>query len=325
VTNDTTRQGPAPLGRWPESKRQMGIGLMMPMSDGSTYGPTPRFADMLEVARHAEAAGLDGLWFADHFIMQTPPGEGEIRGVWEAYPLMAGIAAGSSRITLGVHVTCLGWRNPIIVTKMSEVIDEISGGRFVLGVGAGWHKPEYDMFGFPWDHRVSRFEDAIRIIGPLLREGKVDYEGRFFQARNAVNEPRGPRAAEGGPPILFGSSGQRMMALMAEFGDAWNTNWHSSAADAVPLIEAMERACEEAGRDPATMVKTVGCPIAVDRAFGRRANPITGSAEQIAESLQAFRDLGFRHLVAGLDPSTPDGIERFAEVVALLDRHNGEA
>jgi alkanesulfonate monooxygenase SsuD/methylene tetrahydromethanopterin reductase-like flavin-dependent oxidoreductase (luciferase family) len=316
--------GPAPLGRWPASKRQMGIGLMMPTSEGSAFGPTPRFSDMVEIAQTAESLGFDGLWFPDHFIMQIPPGEGDVRGVWEAFPLMAGIAAMTSRIALGSLVTCLGWRNPVIVTKMSEMIDEISNGRFVLGVGAGWHEPEYEMFGFPWDHRVSRFEDAIRIINPLLREGTADHTGKYWQAQDAVNMPRGPKAEEGGPPILFGTSGPRMLRLMAKYCDAWNTNWHSEAAAAEPMIQAMEEACNEMGRDPATMVKTVGSNAAVEGALGRRANPIAGEPAAMAETIQGFRDLGFRHWVAGLDPATPAGLERLAEIVALLDRHNGE-
>ncbi|CAN5850729.1 LLM class F420-dependent oxidoreductase [soil metagenome] len=316
--------GPAPLGRWPASKRQMGIGIMMPTSEGSAFGPTPRYRDIVEVAQKAESLGLDGLWFPDHFIMQTPPIEGDVRGVWEVFPLMAGVAAMTSRITLGSLVTCLGWRNPGITAKMSEMIDEISGGRFVLGAGAGWHEPEYEMFGFPWDHRVSRFEDAIRIINPLLREGAVDFEGEFWQARQAVNAPRGPRAEEGGPPILFGSNGPRMLRLMAGFGDAWNTNWHSDASETLPNIQALEAACNEMGRDPATIVKTVGSSVAVEGSFGRRPDPISGEPAAIAEKIQAFRDLGFRHLVAGLDPATPAGVEHLAKVVALLDEHNGE-
>jgi alkanesulfonate monooxygenase SsuD/methylene tetrahydromethanopterin reductase-like flavin-dependent oxidoreductase (luciferase family) len=319
-----SKTGPAPLGRWPASKRQMGIGIMMPTSEGSAFGPIPRFSDIVEVARKAEELGFNGLWFPDHFIMQTPPGEGDIRGVWEAFPLLAGIGAMSSRITLGTLVTCLGWRNPGIVAKMSDMIDEISDGRFVLGVGAGWHEPEYEMFGFPWDHRVSRFEDAIRIINPLLRDGSADHQGRFWQANEAVNSPRGPRAAEGGPPILFGTNGPRMVRLMAKFGDAWNTNWHSDPSETLPNIQAVEAACEEMGRDPATIVRTVGSNVAVEGALGRRANPISGEPAAMAETIQGFRELGFRHFVAGLDPTTTAGLEGLAEVIELVDRHNGE-
>ncbi|MGD9713975.1 MAG: LLM class flavin-dependent oxidoreductase [Thermomicrobiales bacterium] len=302
----------------------MGFGVMMPVSEGSAFGPTPTFQDIADVSRHAESLGLDALWFADHLIMQTPPKEGEVRGVWEPYPLMAGVAAVTSRITIGTMVSCLGWRNPAIVAKMAEMIDDISGGRFLLGVGAGWHEPEYEMFGFPWDHRVSRFEDAISIISPLLREGRADYQGEFWQAVDAVNSPRGPRAAEGGAPILFGTNGPRMLGLMARFGDAWNTNWHLTAGETVEKIEAVDAILDNAGRDPSTLVKTVGSNVAFAGATGRRGNAISGAPAEVAESFQAFRDLGFRHMVVGLDPATTAGIDSLAEVISIVDAHNGE-
>ncbi|CAN5688987.1 LLM class flavin-dependent oxidoreductase [soil metagenome] len=320
----STEAHPAPLGRWHASKRKMGIGFMLPSSEGSAFGQLARYRDMVELTQHAERIGFDGIWIPDHFIMQIPPVEVETRGVWEAFPLMAALAAETSRITIGVLVTCHGWRNPVLVAKMSEMIDEISDGRYVLGVGAGWHEPEYEMFGFPWDHRVSRFEDAIQIINPLLREGTADYQGKFWQANQAVNAPRGPRAAEGGPPILFGTSGPRMLRLMARYGDAWNTNWHASASDTVSHIVAVQEACEDVGRDPETIVKTVGSNVAVERATGRRANPISGTPSEIAERIQEFRDLGFRHWVAGLDPTTVDGLDQLGEIVQILDAHNGE-
>lgn len=321
MTSTTT---PAPLGRWPDSTRKMGFGVMMPVSEGSAFGPTPTFQDIAGVARHAESLGLDALWFADHLIMQTPPGEGEIRGVWEPYPLMAGVAAVTESIAIGTMVSCLGWRHPAIVAKMVEMIDDISGGRFIFGVGAGWHEPEYEMFGFPWDHRVSRFEDAISIISPLLREGRADYRGEFWQANAAVNAPRGPRAAEGGAPVLFGSNGPRMLKLMARFGDAWNTNWHANAAEAQEKIDVVDRTFEEAGRDPATLVKTVGSNVAFAGATGRRANAISGSPQAVAEAFQSFRELGFRHMVVGLDPATNGGLDSLAEAISLVDKHNGE-
>ncbi|MCC6942957.1 MAG: LLM class flavin-dependent oxidoreductase [Thermomicrobiales bacterium] len=313
-----------PLGRWPASRRQMGFGVMMPVSEGSAFGPTPSFQDIAAVSQRAEQAGLDALWFADHMIMQTPPKEGDVRGVWEVFPLFGAVAAVTSTINIGTMVACLGWRNPGIMAKMVEMIDDISNGRFVLGVGAGWHEPEYEMFHFPWDHRVQRFEDAINIISPMLREGKADYRGEFWQATDAVNAPRGPRADEGGAPILFGTNGPRMLGLMAKFGDAWNTGWHATVTESEEQRQTVDRIMEENGRDPATLVKTVGSNIALANSTNRRPNPITGSATEIAERIQTFRDAGFRHMVVGLDPSTEAGIDLLAEVVALVDGHNGE-
>ncbi|HEY8445483.1 MAG TPA: LLM class flavin-dependent oxidoreductase [Thermomicrobiales bacterium] len=309
---------PRPLGRWPASSRPMGIGFIMPISDRSAFGGTPRFRDMLEMTQVAEELGYDAVWIPDHFIVQ--PEDAPTRGVWEGWTTVAALAAGTSRITLGIFVTCLGWRHPSIVAKMAENLDEISDGRFVLGVGAGWHKPEYDMFGFPFDHRVARFENAISIIAPLLREGQADVQGPYYSVHNAVNLPRGPRGAEGGPIILVGTDGPRMMRLTARYADAWNSAWHHDPSTLKPLLAELDEACREVGRDPATLVRTAGTNIALDGYLGVRPNPVRGTPEQMAEVALSFRSLGLRHWVAGLDPCTPRSLEQFARVIEIVDR-----
>ena len=198
--------------RWPASNRAMGIGVILPIAEDSAFGGTPHFADILAMTRTAEDAGFDAVWIIDHLVFRAQPGsqfqvpsDEEDRGVWECFTTMAALASATERIQIGSLVACTGFRNPGLVAKMTETIDDISGGRVILGLGAGWHEPEYDAFGFPFDHRVSRFEEALAIIEPLLRGEHVDLEGEFFQARDAVNRPRGPRPA--GVPILVGSTG----------------------------------------------------------------------------------------------------------------------
>jgi alkanesulfonate monooxygenase SsuD/methylene tetrahydromethanopterin reductase-like flavin-dependent oxidoreductase (luciferase family) len=200
---------------------------------------------------------------------------------------------------------------------MAETIDDISGGRVILGLGAGWHKPEYDAFGYPYDHRVSRFEDALRIMEPLLRGEAVTYRGEFFQADDAVNRPRGPRPE--GIPILVGSNGPRMLRLIARYADAWNTVWHGSAEAVSAEMAAVDQACHEVGRDPKTLVRTAGGNIFMPGNTGRRPNPITGSDEEIAETIVKFRDLGIQHFVAGLDACTPQTLEKFGRIIELVD------
>lgn len=308
----------AQLGRWPASHRAMGIGFIMPISDLGAFGPTPRFRDMLEMTQVAEQLGYDAVWIPDHFIVRQ---DGlPDRGVWEAWTTLAGIAAATSKINLGVFVTCLGWRNPGIVAKMAENLDEISGGRFVLGIGAGWHEPEYRMFGLPFDHRVSRFEDAIKIIHPFLHEGQAEYTGTFSEAHDAVNLPRGPRGDEGGPPILVGTSGPRMMRLVATYADAWNSDWQHDPSTLLPQLAQLDEACAAVGRDPKTVVRTSSSNIAMPGCLDRRPNPITGEPAQIAAAIGAFRDVGLRHWVAGLDPCTPTSLEQFAKVIEIYDR-----
>ena len=312
----TDPEGLMATGHWPASPRPMGLGLMVPMAEGSAFGATPRFADMLAITRTAAAVGFDAVWLIDHFAFKLPPDD-EVRGVWECWTMMAGLAAATERIQIGVLVVCAGFRNPALVAKMAESIDEISDGRFILGLGAGWHQFEYDMFGYPFDHRVGRFEDAISIIHPLLREGRADLDGTYSQARDAVNLPRGPRPA--GPPILVGTTGPRMLRLTARYADAWNTVWHNDAAAVAPLMADVDEACQEVGRDPATLVRTAGGNIAMPGYLGVRPDPITGDAEAMAATLRGFRDLGLQHFVCGLDPCTPRTVEQFAPVIALLD------
>jgi alkanesulfonate monooxygenase SsuD/methylene tetrahydromethanopterin reductase-like flavin-dependent oxidoreductase (luciferase family) len=223
-------------------------------------------------------------------------------------------------MSLCIFVTGLVFRNPGVVAKSAEMLDEISNGRFILGLGAGSRLPDFDMLGLPFDHRASKSEDAIRIISALLRDGYANEQGRFFQANDAHNLPRGPRASEGGPPILIGTRGPRMLKLTAQYADAWNGDWHRSAETVRPLLDEVDAACIEVGRDPATLIRTAGSNFALPGAHDPRPNPVTGDIEQMAATIAGFRDLGLRHYIAGIDPCTPKSLETFARVPEILDR-----
>jgi alkanesulfonate monooxygenase SsuD/methylene tetrahydromethanopterin reductase-like flavin-dependent oxidoreductase (luciferase family) len=294
----------------------MGVGIMVPIAEDGHFGPTPRFEDVLEICQAAAESGFDSLWFADHFSFTGD--DGEVRGIWEAFTIIAAVASRVPNLQIGTLVACTGFRNPGLVAKMAESIDEISGGRFILGLGAGWHKPEYDQFGFPFDYRVTRFEESLRIIHPLLRQGRADFEGQFFQAANAVNAPKGPRAA--GPPILIGSNGERMLGLLAEFADAWNTGWHNNTERVIGQIEKLNQACEAIDRDPATVAKTVGANFRMEPSLDRRPNLLEGGTDERAKLMREFRDLGFVHLIAGLDLCTPETVREFSKALDLLDQ-----
>lgn len=301
---------------WFESSRPMSLGLMLPIGEGSAFGEVPRFSEMVEMAQAARASGFEAIWLADHFLFESPD-DGSVRGIWEAFTLMAAIAAAVPDVQIGALVACTGFRNPGLIAKMTETIDEISGGRFILGLGAGWHKPEYDAFGYPFDHRVSRFEEAMQIIQPMLREGTATLEGEYFQARNAVNRPRGPR--EGGAPILVGSSGDRMLGIIAKYADAWNTVWHADTSRIPDLLAKVDAACEKAGRDPKSLIRTAGGNIAMGESLGRRPNAFDGSVSEKAAHLHAFREFGFHHFVCGLDACTPATITAFGDVIEQFD------
>ena len=127
----------------------------------------------------------------------------------------------------------------------------MSDGRLILGVGAGWNEPEYQAFGLPFDHRASRFEEAMQILIPLLRDGHVDFTGQYYQARNCEDVPRGPR--QQGPPLLLGTEGPRMIKLAARYADLWNTGYMGQPETMAGPLATIEAACREVGRDPATM------------------------------------------------------------------------
>ena len=299
---------------WPASDKPVTFGLMMPIFEDPATRTAPAFEELAELGLAGRAAGFDALWIADHFSM----GDGEERpflGVWESFTLMAGLAARVPDVQIGSMVVCTGFRNPGVVAKMSEMIDEISGGRFILGLGAGWHKPEYDQFGLPFDHRYTRFEDAIRIIHPLLRTGQADYQGEFFQANEALNIPRGPRAT--GVPILVGSNGERMLGLIAQHADAWNTAWHQDTAKVGSQLEALDAACVAAGREPGSVVRTAG--LYFDERFGEDEASIRDAARLAGE----FVALGFSHLILQSFPLTEAKLDAFARVIEMVQA--GEA
>ncbi len=178
------------------------LGIILPEGEGDLDGRTPRWADYLAMARLAEEVGFDSVWFVDHLIYRNDASGRPPQGAWECWSVLSALAAVTSRVELGSLVTATSFRNPALLAKIADTIDEISGGRLILGIGAGWNEPEYRMFGYPYDHRVDRFAEAFAIIYGLLRDGAVDIAGTFYQARECELRPRGPRPQ--GPPIMVG-------------------------------------------------------------------------------------------------------------------------
>jgi probable F420-dependent oxidoreductase len=294
---------------------RMKLGITLGIEEGSLQGRTPTFRDIQATAQAAEQAGFDSLWVADHLIYRFPGQEEE--GTWEAFTMLSALAAVTTRVALGPLVACTSFRSPALLAKMADTLDEISGGRFILGLGAGWHQPEYEAFGYPFDHLASRFEEALQVIVPLLREGKVDFQGRYYQVHNCVLRPRGPSRA--GPPILIGARRPRMLLIVARYADAWNTAWHVDPAVVKQRYEELKEACAVVGRDPAAIELTAGTVVSLQP--GENAAPgkvISGSPEEIASRLQGFADVGVTHLIVVLDPLSVSHIEQFGHIVELL-------
>lgn len=294
------------------SANGMKVGIVLKTTEGGRQGKTPRFSELQEMALAAEQAGLDSIWLCDHLIYRFP--EQEESGIWEAFTLLSALAAVTTKITLGTIVACTSFRPPALVAKMADTIDEISGGRLILGLGAGWHQPEYEAFGYPFDHLAGRFDEALQIIVPLLREGKVDFHGQYYEVNNCVLRPRGP--SRNGPPILVAGRRPRMLQLTARYADAWNIAWPIEASVARERFAEFKQVCATVGRDIASIDLTVGTRVNLDPAL-EEAEAISGSPEAIARSLQSFAEEGTAHLIVGLDQISIENIEQFGQIVKL--------
>lgn len=289
---------------------------MLPVSD--TDGPAgrpPGWAGIREIATVAEAEGLDSIWVADHFLFRNDAGESI--GMLESSTVLAALAAVTSRVELGPLVQCGTFRSPGIVAKMAATADLVADGRFVLGLGAGWHDPEYEMFGYPIDHRVSRFAEQLEIVVRLLRGERVTFDGRYHQVRDAVLVPPPARRV----PVLVAAEGPRMVRLAARWADAWISAWYGPVTDGVrTMLRAVDDAMDEVGRPSDELVRTIGITVR-DPDQPPTAEPeeeaIEGPVDDIARALDAYARLGVGQVIVGLEPITPRSVERLASAVQL--------
>jgi alkanesulfonate monooxygenase SsuD/methylene tetrahydromethanopterin reductase-like flavin-dependent oxidoreductase (luciferase family) len=247
--------------------------------------------------------------------------------VWTS---LAGLAAATSRVTIGPLVACTAFHAPAMLAKQAATVDEISGGRLVLGLGAGWNETEFRAFGLPFDHRIDRFEEAFTIIRGLFQDGVVDFEGRFYSARDCELLPRPARP--GGPPILIGSNGPRMLRITMAHAGAWNS-WYAdtgnTASGVAPLRAVVDDACRAVGRDPAEVRRTVAVQVRLEGGRGRfmgdtsgkqAVPPLDGSPQEIANGLLAYADEGIDEVQLVLDPITRRSVEALRPMLDLLDR-----
>lgn len=306
------------------STRPLKVGLFLPTMSVGLEGRIPRWSDLRTAVRLAEDVGFDSVWVADELLWlfdDAPP-----VGNWEGWTLVAAMAAETQHVEIGPLVSCVNYRNPALLAKMADTVDEISGGRLVLGLGAGWSEREYRAFGFAWEQHFARFEEGVAIIHELLRDGVASVEGRYHRLHDALLQPRGPRG--GRIPMLIGGSGRRTMRLAARYADVWNCLLVGRAtAEAIPpRREALDAACAEVGRDPATLSRSAAVMACLFDSSGRLGpddwcdGSLRGSADELAAQIRAFAAEGLDRLEVGVLPATPRGIEAFAEVLELLDR-----
>ncbi len=297
--------------------RRMKIGAIVQQAERTLNGQRVRFNDIKELAVAAEAVGLDSFWLPDHFIYR--PHESDQLGVWEVFTFLSALASTTSKIALGTLVAATSFRNPTLLAKMSDALDEISGGRFLLGLGAGNWEPEHTMFGYPFDHRAGRFAEAMAIITPLLRKGKADFHGKYYEATDCVLRPRGPSPS--GPPIWVGAKGERMLRIIAKYADAYIAIWPITPVQVTEQWERMVAACTDVGRDPATLGLTAGTFVRLPE-NGQPADDdraICGTYEEIAAQLQAFAAVGVQHLHITFRPDiSVQTVEEFGRVLAIM-------
>ena len=285
--------------------------------------PWPEYADL---ARQAEAAGFDSIWVGDHLLYDLP--DGSTRGPYEAWTTLAAIAAVTERVEIGPLVASTSFHAPAMLAKQAATVDAISGGRLIVGLGAGWNRREYDAFGFAYDRRVSRFEEALAIIVPLLREGRTSFAGQFYEVDDCVLDPRPVR--EGGPPIMLGSNSPRMLSIGLPVVDSWNVWWsiYDNSVERFGEIKAEVDAAMPRGRVvEATAAVLVTLPQGDGRLMGTKydASVTTVTPDDLADHVRGLAALGATHLQLVLDPIDAQSIETVGQVLRDLDEGSRSA
>jgi alkanesulfonate monooxygenase SsuD/methylene tetrahydromethanopterin reductase-like flavin-dependent oxidoreductase (luciferase family) len=295
----------------------MKIGVVVPAAEADGDGATPSWSVTRSFAVAAEQRALDSVWMFDHLFYRNE--NGQIEGMHEAWTIVSALAAVTSRVDVGTIVLCSSFRSPGLVAKMAATADNVSGGRIILGVGAGWHDAEYEAFGHPTDHRVNRFEEALQIITPLLRGESVTLDGRYHRAREAVLAPPPDRRV----PLLVAASKPRMLRLTARYADAWNTAWYGAADDRLrQQLRALDQALKDEGRDPAAVERTVGM-IVVDPDTNAQVeeDAFAGTVDGLARAWDDFERLGIAHIIVVTQPMTERSLDRLAAAVRLRSGH----
>jgi probable F420-dependent oxidoreductase len=296
------------------------LGLNLPYTEGQMAGATPTWSDIAGLATRAEALGFDSIWISDHVGFGDPGSTdpGGWQGAWESWTLLSALAAITSRVELGTYVLCMPFRNPALLAKMAETLDEISGGRVILGLGAGWNEVEFTSYGYPFSERFGRFEDSLRIIAALLRTGRATHDGRFERASDARLDPRGPRPH--GLPIMVGAGGPRMLRLTAELADRWNGSL-ATIDETTEALAALDAACTAAGRDPTTIQRSVEVlvrPGPAPHDVEPDPKELRGTTEELVAALRAYAALGIAELQVQLRPNSMEGLEAFEPVLSAF-------
>ncbi|MEI7546890.1 MAG: TIGR03619 family F420-dependent LLM class oxidoreductase [Actinomycetota bacterium] len=298
------------------------IGVQLPEVERRVSWP-----ELIVMARTAEEVGFDSLWVGDHLLYDLP--DGTARGPWEVWTSLAALAAVTQRVAIGPLVASIGFHQPAMLAKKAATVDAISGGRLILGLGAGWNEREFRAFGHVFDQRVARFEESFGLIRRLLAGETVDHHGPFYHLERCVIDP--PPVRPGGPPLMIGSIGPRMLAATLPYVRGWNVWWSqygNTPAGLAKVAKTVREQCATLGRNPDEVLCTAAVYVQAPGGRGRvtddstaqGATPISGSVQQVAEQLAAFAAVGAAHIQLVVDPITQASIEWLGDVLAILDR-----
>jgi probable F420-dependent oxidoreductase len=297
--------------------RPLRVGIQLPEVERDV-----RWPEYVAMARAAEAVGFDSIWVGDHLLYRGK-GRNE-RGPWESWTLLSALAAVTERVRIGPLVACLAFRPPGLLAKTAATVNEVSGGRLVLGVGAGWNETEFRAFGLPFDHRVARFEEAFEIVRRLLSGERATVAGRYWKTDEAILLPR----PAGRPALMVGSNGARMLEITLPHVDAWNT-WYVRYGNTpdgfAALNESVRAAAERVGRDPNEIERSACVLVVLDRSAGERTIeegvvPLEGSMGRVASGLRDLAEAGADEAILVLSPITERSIRDLGEALVLLDR-----
>jgi alkanesulfonate monooxygenase SsuD/methylene tetrahydromethanopterin reductase-like flavin-dependent oxidoreductase (luciferase family) len=294
--------------------RPLRVGIQLPEVEREV-----RWPEYAALARAAEEVGFDSLWVGDHLLYR---GDGRPeRGPWDAWTLLAGLAGATERVTLGPLVACTAFRAPGLLARAAAAVDELSGGRLVVALGAGWNETEFGAFGIPFDRRVARFEEAFEIVRRLLGGERVTFAGRYHAVEDAVLLPPPARR----PPLMVGATGPRMLAATLPHVDAWNV-WYDVYGNTPEGFEAanaaVDTAAERAGRDPREIERSACVLVVLDRNAGERpivpdAPPLEGP--RVAAGLRALAQAGADEAILVVSPITEGSIRVLGEALVALD------
>jgi probable F420-dependent oxidoreductase len=293
------------------------VGVQLP--EVERHVPWPEY---LAMARAAEDVGFDSVWVGDHLIYR---GDGrEERGPWDAWTLLAALAAGTERVRLGPLVACTAFAPPGLLARKAAAVQEVSGGRLVLGLGAGWNETEFHAFGIPFDRRASRFEECFEIIRRLLTGERVTFEGRFERVHDAVLLP--PPVPP--PPLMIGSTGERVLRIALAHADAWNIwyDWYGNTPDGFAREnERVSRLVRDSGRAPSAVLRSATVFVTFpdgerDRPHTDDAPPLRGSPASIARRLEELAEAGVDEAILVVSPITEPTIRALGDTLAALRR-----